>query len=79
MAVLGQVYGTLGRYDEAADLLLPALELRRRHMGPSDPEVARTAHQLADIRHIQGRLDEAERLMREAVKHGSGWSIPLRA
>jgi eukaryotic-like serine/threonine-protein kinase len=67
MAVLGQVYGTLGRYDEAADLLLPALELRRRHMGPSDPEVARTAHQLADIRHIQGRLDEAERLMREAV------------
>jgi eukaryotic-like serine/threonine-protein kinase len=33
MAVLGQVYGTLGRYDEAADLLLPALELRRRHLG----------------------------------------------
>lgn len=67
MALLGQVYGTLGRYDEAAALLAPALETRRRVLGPSDPELARTILQLAQIRHIQGNLHEAEALMRESL------------
>jgi serine/threonine-protein kinase len=67
MTLLGEVYGTLGQFDRAADLLQPALELRRRELRSSDPELARTAHLLAQMRHIQGRLDEAEALMREAL------------
>lgn len=67
MALLGEVYGTLGRYPEAAALLEPALELRRRHLRPLDPELARTAQQLGTIRHFEGRLTEAESLLREAL------------
>jgi serine/threonine protein kinase/tetratricopeptide (TPR) repeat protein len=68
MTLLGRVYGTLGRYREAAALLDAALETRRRLYGAGDPEVARTAVELARIRHIQGRVGEAEVLMRAALK-----------
>jgi eukaryotic-like serine/threonine-protein kinase len=68
MALLGEVYGTLGRYPEAGALLEPALEMRRRHLGPGDPELARTAQLLGTIRHFEGHLTEAEDLLREALE-----------
>lgn len=68
MALLGEVYGTLGRYDEAAALLGPALAVRRRLLRPSDPQLAHTVNQLGQIRHFQGRLAEADTLLREALQ-----------
>jgi eukaryotic-like serine/threonine-protein kinase len=72
MAVLGRVYGTLGQYEEAAALLGPALDLRRGARGADRPEVAATAHDLAQIRHYQGHLSEAEALLREALELRQG-------
>jgi eukaryotic-like serine/threonine-protein kinase len=71
MALLGRVYGTLGRYGEAAALLGPALDLRRG-AGADSPEVAATAHDLAQIYHFQGRLSDAETLLREALELRQG-------
>ncbi|HUE77380.1 MAG TPA: serine/threonine-protein kinase [Longimicrobiales bacterium] len=67
MEVLGRVYGALGHYDEAADLLQRSLQFQRDGPGRSDADLARTAYLLASMRHIQGRLEEAESLLREAL------------
>jgi len=67
MTILGGVYGTLGRYDEAAALLEPAHATRRELLDRGDPELIRTSHQLGQILHYQGRLDEAEALLVEAL------------
>ncbi len=67
MTVLGQVYATLGRFDEAVDQLGAALAIRRRLPGVSPEDTARTAYFLGEALHHQGRYSEAEELLREAV------------
>jgi eukaryotic-like serine/threonine-protein kinase len=67
MTTLGQVYVTLGRYQEATEQLEAALAIRRRiHPGPN-AAVARTAQVLSDALHFHGRLTEAELLVREVL------------
>ncbi len=71
MTLLGGVYVTLGRYDDAALLVEDALAVRRRILRPNDPKLAHTTQLLGQIRHVQGRLTDAEELLREAVTIGT--------
>lgn len=64
MTLLGEVYLTMGRYEEAAGQLRRALETRRRSGAP-DAAVSRTARLLGEALHYQGRYREAERVLRE--------------
>lgn len=64
---LGLCNARLGRLDESAQLIAAAHEgLKRR--SAHDPRVASLAASLAEIRHRQGRLQEAEALYREALE-----------
>ncbi len=67
MALLGEVYGTLGRYDLAAEQLESALAIQRRLHGSVHPDAVRTGRLLAEILHYEGRYAEAEGLMRDVI------------
>lgn len=68
MTTLGEVYTTLGHYQAASEQLEAALAIRRRlHPGPSQP-VGRTAELLSVALHFNGRLVEAEVLVREVLE-----------
>lgn len=64
---LGDIYRKLGDLPRAEQLLLNALEKRRNVSGASSAAVAETIAALAQLRADQARLDEAERLGREAL------------
>jgi tetratricopeptide (TPR) repeat protein len=57
---------TPGHEAEAEQLYREALGVRRRALGDGDAETADTAFRLAQVLGNQGRLDEAEALLREA-------------
>ena len=63
---LGLVVARLGRLTEAGTLLAEALDGLRR-MDAEDPRLHSIAANLAEIRHMQGRLPAAEALYREAL------------
>ena len=67
---LGRTYLELGEYGRAEPHLLRALVLRRQARGEEHPETVRAMSQVAVLRWRQGRLDEAERLGRQAVEIG---------
>jgi serine/threonine-protein kinase len=58
----------LGSHDEAAGLLLGAVEIHRATSGAQSAEVAESLGSLGAVRRAQGRIDEAERLQREALE-----------
>ncbi len=64
---LGDIYRKLGDPDRADPLLSAALKQRRSLFGPGDPAVAESLVALGLLRVDQARLDEAERLVREAL------------
>jgi eukaryotic-like serine/threonine-protein kinase len=68
LTVLGELLGSLGRYEDAAGQLRQALELRRTALGRWHPETAQTAHALGFSLHHQGRYAEAEGPLREALQ-----------
>ncbi len=55
------------KYVQAAPLLLRALEVREKLLGPQHPEVAIVLHNLARLDFLQHRYAEAESLYRRAV------------
>ncbi|HWO56268.1 MAG TPA: CHAT domain-containing tetratricopeptide repeat protein [bacterium] len=57
-----------GRYQEAEQLALQALELRRKARGEGHPEVAYMHINLARIYHATGQYRRAERAYREALR-----------
>lgn len=67
MTLLGNIYIAMGRYDEAVDLLEPALAARRAVRAPAK-ETAETLRLLAVALHYRGDLADAEPLLREAVE-----------
>jgi serine/threonine-protein kinase len=67
---LGGTFQVLGDLDQADSLLQAALDLRRRHLKPDDPDVAKSLVALGLLRAEQSEFDEAERLVREAVVIG---------
>ncbi|MCG8462258.1 MAG: serine/threonine-protein kinase [Holophagales bacterium] len=62
----GELFHGLGLFDRAAERLEPALELARQE--PSEPDrLAARLLSLAAVRRDQGRDDESEALIREAI------------
>lgn len=64
---LADIYRKLGDLPRAEELFNAALERRRELTGHSSAEVAETTTRLALLRADQARLEEAERLGREAL------------
>ena len=57
--VIGRVYQSLGRFDEARPLIERALATRRTVLGPADPLVGDSLTHLGDLLILQGRYAEA--------------------
>jgi len=68
MVILGIVYGTLGRYQDAIDQLERALAIQRRLHGPLHEDVVHTASELASVLHYSGNYEEAGRMLREVLE-----------
>jgi serine/threonine-protein kinase len=64
---LGDIYQNLGDLERSDSLLRAALDVRRAHLGPDHPDVARSLVALGTLRMHQSELDEAERLVRQAL------------
>jgi non-specific serine/threonine protein kinase/serine/threonine-protein kinase len=65
--VMGNVYGRLGLYPRAETLASRALDLRRRVLGPEDPDTLDSMTVLSAELMAQGRYTEAEKVEREAI------------
>ena len=66
LSVLGEVYGTLGRYGDAITLLSRARDLRLQHADRGE-RLAATSRRLGVNLHFAGRYREAEPMLREAL------------
>jgi serine/threonine protein kinase len=65
---LGEVYFSLGRYDEARVLIEQAVAIRRRELGESALETIIAENQLAFTLADASQLDEAEALLRPLLQ-----------
>ncbi|MEM9383702.1 MAG: serine/threonine-protein kinase [Pseudomonadota bacterium] len=68
LATLGSVHASLYNMSSADPLLVRAKDVRVQALGPDDPAVAQSALALAMNRWRQGKLDDAETLLREAQR-----------
>jgi eukaryotic-like serine/threonine-protein kinase len=68
MDVMGTVYGSLGLYSSARPLLERSADIRRRVLGPENPETLSTQSHFATILRDEGRYPEAEKLYRETME-----------
>ena len=64
---LGNIYASMGRFDEAIPLWDRALELKVRYLGADHPSTLNTLNNLAEIEEIFGHYDRAESLHQEVV------------
>jgi tetratricopeptide (TPR) repeat protein/tRNA A-37 threonylcarbamoyl transferase component Bud32 len=64
---IGNVYRSLGRYDEAKRLLEETLRIRREFLGDGHPDVADSLHHLAWWHHDWGDYETAEELYGQAL------------
>ena len=67
MHVMGDVYDNLGLYSRALPLEQRALEIRKRVLGPENPDTLKTQNNLAILLARSGNYPEAEKLDRETV------------
>jgi tetratricopeptide (TPR) repeat protein len=67
MDTMGTVYGSLGLYDEAGNLIQRGLETRRELYGQAHAEVARSQANLAHIRGQQADFEAAVELYESAI------------
>ena len=67
MVTMGQVYQNLGLLEEAEDLLMTALQVRRSLFDVPHEAIAEVLHQLSTLRVAQGRFDEAEKVANETL------------
>ena len=65
---LGEVLALSSDYEEATRHLQEALEIRRKTLGNSHPEVANTLTALADVMSFTGKYDKGEPLIEEALR-----------
>lgn len=67
MTTMGQVYQSLGLYDQALPLLRSALETRRKALGREDPDVASSLEHLGYLWIARGDYAAAEPLLQESL------------
>jgi serine/threonine protein kinase/tetratricopeptide (TPR) repeat protein len=67
MDVMGVVYQSLGLYSSSLPLLERAAEIRRRVLGPENPDTLATMLHLASTFTGEGHYAEAEKLQRETL------------
>jgi tetratricopeptide (TPR) repeat protein len=67
MQVMGNVYDNLGLYARAESLLVHAIDIRRRVLGPSDPATLNSMSSLGWALMDEGRYAEAEKLQRQTL------------
>jgi eukaryotic-like serine/threonine-protein kinase len=65
--IVGQVYGRLGAYDRAIDLLRHAIDIRNDHYGEMDDETAITKVHLANNIRKTGDYDTASEILEKAL------------
>lgn len=65
--VIGSVFSSLSRYDEAEPHLMRALELGRSALGSEHSETLSALNNMGVLRMNQGRMEEAYRVLSEAV------------
>lgn len=65
---LGALYKRLDRYTDAERLYQQALDLRRRWLPPTRPEIADSMNNLGEIYRLEGRYWEARNLTMAAVR-----------
>jgi eukaryotic-like serine/threonine-protein kinase len=68
MAVMGEVYESLGLYSQAQPLVEKSLDIRRRVYGPANRETLQSANEAAWILQDEGRYAEAEKLERDTLE-----------
>lgn len=68
MYTMAKTYQGLGLAAESLRLDQRALEIRRRILGPRDPDTINSMNSLGIDEYYQGRYDEAERLFGEVLK-----------
>jgi len=67
MQTMGEVYDSLGLYSQAQSLFTRAADIRRRVLGPRNPDTLTSMSSLGWNLSEQGPLAEAEKLLRETV------------
>ncbi len=72
LAVIGEVYMTLGQWDQAAPLLEAGAEIGRHNAGSRPEEVTRVLALKAHLARVRGELDRAEALLIEAEGASAG-------
>jgi serine/threonine protein kinase/Tfp pilus assembly protein PilF len=65
--VMGNVYMTLGLYSQAQPLLTRSVEIRRRVLGPKNPDTLISIDDLCLLLLRQGHYSEADKMLREAL------------
>ena len=68
IATMGEVYGSLGLYAEAATLLKNALAIQRDALGDTHPDTLASIHRLGAVLSDWGPPEVAEDHLREAVR-----------
>jgi tetratricopeptide (TPR) repeat protein len=67
LATMGNVYRSIGLYDQAADLLQRSLGIRERELGSDHLNVGESLHSLGVVYGQQGRFAESEPLLLRAI------------
>lgn len=65
---LGELYGALGRYADAAVMYQRSVALRQRAFGPQHPEIAQTFVRMAELQAAQGDGAGALQALRPAIE-----------
>ena len=68
MNVMGTVYDALGLFPRAQSLLTRAVEIRRRVLGPNNPDTLKSLSSLGWVLQHSGHYAEAEKLQRETLQ-----------
>ena len=76
--LMGRVYSHLGLYARAQELISPALEIRRRVLGPRNPDTLWSMVNLANALSDQAKYPEADKLYQEVIDTGRQLGTPAR-
>jgi eukaryotic-like serine/threonine-protein kinase len=67
LQTMGEVYSGLGLRSRAETLLTRAVDIRRRVLGPNNPDTLDSMSKLSWILYLEGRYPDAEKLQRETL------------